>query len=95
MENAIAETLRRREFQETYNREHGIVPKTIRKEVSGILEISSREEIESKKKKKLTADQKRREIERLTKEMREASKLLEFEYAAFLRDEIRRLQGEK
>ncbi len=95
MENAIAETLRRREIQETYNREHGIVPKTIRKEVSGILEISSREEIESKKKKKLTADQKRREIERLTKEMREASKLLEFEYAAFLRDEIRRLQGEK
>ena len=95
MENAIAETLRRREIQETYNREHGIVPKTIRKEVSGILEISSREEIESKKKKKLTADQKRREIERLTKEMREASRLLEFEYAAFLRDEIRRLQGEK
>ncbi len=95
MENAIRETLRRREIQENYNREHGIIPKTIHKEVSGILEISSREEIESKKKKKLTADQKRQEIERLTKEMREASRLLEFEYAAYLRDEIRRLQGEK
>ncbi|MBQ4257416.1 MAG: UvrB/UvrC motif-containing protein, partial [Clostridia bacterium] len=95
MENAIRETLRRREIQENYNREHGIIPKTIHKEVSGILEISSREEIESKKKKKLTAEQKRQEIERLTKEMREASRLLEFEYAAYLRDEIRRLQGEK
>ena len=94
MENAIRETLRRREIQENYNHAHGIVPKTIQKEVSGILEISSREEIESKKHKKLTADQRRREIERLTKEMREASRLLEFEYAAFLRDEIRRLQGE-
>ena len=88
MENAIKETLRRREIQIKYNKENGIVPKTIVKNVADILEISSRDELEKSKNKKLSKTEKEKLIAALTKEMQKASRLLEFEYAAVLRDKI-------
>ncbi len=96
MENAIRETERRRELQMKYNEEHDIVPKTVTKKVAEILEISThKEEGKEKKKKKLTAAERKLMIEQLTKEMKAAAKLLEFEHAAFLRDKIKQLEGEK
>ena len=96
MENAIRETERRRELQIKYNEEHGIIPKTVTKKVAEILEISThKEEGKEKKKKKLTAAERKLMIEQLTKEMKAAAKLLEFEHAAFLRDKIKQLEGEK
>ena len=92
MENAIRETLRRREIQQKYNEIHGIVPKTIVKKVTEILEISTKEEAAPKKRKRLTAAERKREIEKLTKEMKAAARMLEFEYAAYLRDKIKRLE---
>lgn len=92
MEIAINETYRRRNIQEEHNKEHGITPKTIKKDVSDILEISSHKD-DKKPKRKLNALEKRIEIEKLTKEMKAAAKLLEFEHAAFLRDKIKKLQG--
>ena len=94
MESAIYETVRRREIQQKYNEEHGIIPKTIIKDISDVLEISTKEDINKKKKLKLTAAQKAAEIDKLTKQMKEAARMLEFEYAAFLRDEIKKLQGD-
>ena len=96
MENAIRETERRRELQIKYNEEHDIVPKTVTKKVAEILEISThKEEEKEKKKKKLTAAERKLMIEQLTKEMKAAAKLLEFEHAAFLRDKIKQLEGQK
>ena len=96
MENAIRETERRRELQIKYNEEHGIIPKTVTKKVAEILEISThKEEGKEKKKKKLTAAERKSMIEQLTKEMKAAAKLLEFEHAAFLRDKIKQLEGQK
>ena len=96
MENAIRETARRRELQIKYNEEHDIVPKTVTKKVAEILEISThKEEGKEKKKKKLTAAERKLMIEQLTKEMKAAAKLLEFEHAAFLRDKIKQLEGQK
>ena len=95
MEYAIRETERRRAIQEKYNEEHGIVPQTIVKKVSEILEISTKAEEaggKSKKKKKYTAAEKRVMIDKLTKEMKAAAKLLEFEHAAYLRDRIKELE---
>lgn len=92
MENAIRETLRRREIQQKYNEEHGIVPKTIVKKVTEVLEISTKEEPAKKKKKRLTASERKIEIEKLTKEMKAAARMLEFEYAAYLRDRIKHLE---
>ena len=94
MEYAIRETERRRAIQERYNETHGIVPKTIIKGVSEILEISTKaDDGKSKKKHKYTAAEKRLMIEKLTKEMKAAAKLLEFEHAAYLRDRIKELGG--
>ena len=94
MEEAIRETMRRREIQEAYNRAHGIVPKTIIKKVSDVLEISSHKEEKGKKKEKyLSPAEKRELIEKLTKEMKAAARLLEFEHAAYLRDRINKLKG--
>ena len=97
MENAIRETERRRGIQQAYNEKHGIVPQTVTKKVSDILEISthSDEPSEKKPRKRLTAAQRQQMIEQLTKEMKAAAKLLEFEHAAHLRDKIKQLQGEK
>ena len=94
MENAIKETLRRREIQIKYNKENGIVPKTIVKDVADILEISSRDDLEKSKNKKLSKTEKEKLIAALTKEMKKASRLLEFEYAAVLRDKIDSLKEE-
>ena len=96
MRAAMDETERRRRIQDAYNQEHGIVPKTIIKGVREVLEISKpAEETGGKgKKRKLTAQERTAEIARLEKEMKEASKLLEFEYAAVLRDRIIELRGE-
>jgi len=93
---AITETNRRREIQQRYNEEHGIIPQTIRKDVAEILEISSHKEDKKKSKgRRLNALEKREMIEKLTKEMKAAAKLLEFEHAAYLRDKIKKLRGEK
>lgn len=93
MKNAITETARRREIQQKYNEEHGIIPKTIVKKVSEILEISTHSDDKDKDIKKLTKAQKQQLIESLTKEMKAAAKLLEFEHAAYLRDKINKLKG--
>lgn len=93
MERAITETLRRRTIQEQYNQEHGITPKTIKKDVRDILEITSKD-TKTGKQKKLTKKERELLIQQMTKEMREAARLLEFEHAAFLRDEIQKLEEE-
>ena len=94
MRVAITETNRRREIQQKYNQEHGITPKTIVKKVSEILEISTHDDSEFKNTKKLSKAQKQQLIEKLTKEMKAAAKLLEFEHAAYLRDKIKKLRGD-
>lgn len=93
MEKAIKETLRRREKQEAYNREHGIVPKTIKKDVREILEISSSKN--DKPHKHMSRAEKDRMIKQLTAEMKAAAKILEFEHAAYLRDRINKLREDK
>lgn len=95
MEKAIYETERRRAIQQKYNEEHGIIPKTIIKKVSDILEISTHEDDGRKSKKKLTKAEREKLIEQLTKEMKAAAKLLEFEHAALLRDKIKKLREQK
>ncbi|MBQ3533464.1 MAG: excinuclease ABC subunit UvrB [Oscillospiraceae bacterium] len=89
MKRAMDETERRRKKQHAYNEARGIVPRTIRKSVREMVEIShSAEEASKKSKKKLTDAQRQETIRRLEKEMQAASKMLEFEYAAVLRDQI-------
>ena len=97
MERAIRETERRRSIQTRFNEENGIVPQTIIKKVSEILEISSKASVESGKKrdKKLSRAERDKLIEQLTKEMKAAAKLLEFEHAAYLRDRIQKLKDTK
>ena len=95
MRAAMDETERRRALQDAFNREHGIVPKTIVKPVHDILEIGEAEQGKGKKRlAKLSEKERQAEIAKLEKQMREASKLLEFEYAAVLRDRIIELRGE-
>ena len=91
MENAIRETNRRRAIQTAYNEAHGIVPKTIVKDVRDVLEITAHDE-KKRPGKRLTKAEKQLEIERLTKELRAAAQLLEFEHAAYLRDRIAKLK---
>lgn len=93
MERAIKETLRRREKQEKYNKEHGIVPKTIKKDVRDILEISSPKN--DKPHKRMSRAEKEQMIKQLTAEMKAAAKILEFEHAAYLRDRINKLREDK
>ena len=97
MEKAITETERRRTIQNNYNKIHHITPKTIVKKVSDILEISvnSGEDTYDGQGKRLTKEEKQRLIEKLTKEMKNAAKLLDFEHAAYLRDRINILKGNK
>ena len=97
MESAITETERRREIQMRFNEEHGIVPKTIVKDIRDVIEISSKEEVEyeARQKTKLSKRETEALINKLTKQMKEAAKMLEFEHAAFLRDKIAELRGEK
>ena len=96
MRAAMDETERRRKLQDDFNKAHGIVPQTIRKGVREMVEISRSAEEASKLSKKKLSDRERAEtIARLEKEMKEASRMLEFEYAALLRDQIIELRGEK
>ena len=89
MRRAMDETERRRKKQDAFNQAHGIVPQTIRKSVREMVEISHTAEEASKKSRKKLSDAERQEtIRRLEKEMQAASKMLEFEYAALLRDQI-------
>lgn len=90
MERAITETLRRRSIQEKYNAEHGITPETIKKDVRDIIEITSKDALDSHNK-RMTKKERTVMIEKLTREMKEAARMLEFEHAAFLRDKIMEL----
>lgn len=92
MEKAITETYRRREKQIAYNKEHNIVPETIKKGVREVLEISSKDK---GGRKKMSRSEKDKLIARLTEEMKAAAKILEFEHAAYLRDRIEKLKSEK
>ena len=93
MERAITETERRRSIQMKYNEENGIVPKTITKKVSDIIEISSKTDEKLRSKTKMSRAEREKLIAQLTKEMKAAAKMLEFEHAAYLRDKIKELQG--
>ncbi len=99
MESAINETERRRKIQLEYNEKHGIKPKTIIKDVRDVIKISSKSETDGKtskqKQKQMSAAEKQALIEKLTVEMKNAAKLLEFEHAAYLRDRINELRGMK
>ncbi len=95
MENAIRETNRRREIQKKYNEEHGIVPKTIIKEVRDVIEISSPSEDSPKKLKKLPPQEKEKLIAQYTSMMKEAAKVLDFEQAAFFREKINELKNQE
>ena len=95
MENAINETNRRRAIQDNYNKEHGIIPQTIIKDVHEIIEMSSKVDDTEKAIKKMPKIEREKLIAKLSAEMREASKMLEFEHAAYLRDKIKALRGEK
>ena len=98
MRRAIDETERRRQKQDAYNKEHGIVPKTVIKSVRDLLEISAPADEPSQTRqgrvKAMSKQEKAAEIARLEKAMKEAAKMLEFELAATLRDQIIELRGQ-
>ena len=94
MERAISETERRRDIQSRYNAEHGITPKTVIKDVRDIIEIGQKVKNE-KPFSKMSRLEKEAEIKRLTAEMKQAAKILEFEQAAYLRDKINKLREGK
>lgn len=91
MERAITETERRRKIQEQYNSEHNIIPRTIIKDVRDVIEITSKDVLDDKNR-RMTAKERRVLIDKLTREMKEAARMLEFEHAAFLRDKIKELE---
>ena len=97
MRAAIDETERRRKKQDEFNRSHGIVPRTIKKDVRDIIELSPEQDRAGRRRDgvRMTEAERREEIARLEKKMREAAKMLEFEYAAVLRDQLIKLRGEK
>ena len=110
MEVAINETARRRAIQDAYNTAHGITPRTVIKDVRDVIEIGAKEEdtrhkrkgtgidaVEdtSPKKRKMSAKDREALIEKLTREMKQAARELEFEKAAFIRDEIARIKSGK
>ena len=94
MRAALDETERRREIQDSYNKAHGVVPKTVIKSVRDLIEISSpTAETRGRNGVKMTKVEKEKEIARLEKQMREAARMMEYEYAALLRDQIIELRG--
>ena len=95
MENAINETNRRRAIQDAYNKANGITPQTIIKDVRDVIEMSSKVDDTDKAIKKMPKIEREKLIAKLSAEMREAAKMLEFEHAAYLRDKIKLLKGEK
>ena len=95
MERAITETERRRSIQMAYNEAHGIIPKTIHKDVREVLEISSKETVEQETHApKMSKKERQKLIATLTDQMKQSAKMLEFEHAAYLRDKIAQLQAE-
>ncbi len=109
MQAAISETARRRAIQDAYNREHGITPRTVIKEIREVIEIGAKDEDTghgrkragnaatdaTAPKRKLSAKDREALIERMTAEMKKAARELEFEKAAYIRDEIARLRSGK
>ena len=96
MKGAIDETNRRRKIQMAYNEEHGITPESVKKKIMDIIEIGKKPEADIKmQSKKLTKLEREKLIEKLTQEMKEAARTLEFEKAAFLRDRIKDLKTTK
>ena len=94
MRAALDETERRREIQDSYNKAHGVVPRTVIKSVRDLIEISSpTAEARGRNGVKMTKAEKEKEIARLEKQMREAARMMEYEYAALLRDQIIELRG--
>ena len=91
MERAISETERRRKIQSDYNTAHGIVPKTIIKDIHDVIEITPKQDSE-KNIRQMSREQREAMIKRLTVEMKQAAKLLEFEHAAEIRDRIEKLR---
>ena len=94
MERAITETERRRTIQNRYNLEHGITPKTVIKDVRDVIEIGTKVKNE-KPVSKMSRVEREAEIKRLTNEMKQEAKILEFEHAAYLRDKINKLREGK
>ncbi len=92
MERAILETSRRREIQTEYNKKNGIIPQTIRKDIRDVIEITVKDDNISENK-KISKSEIENEIESLTKQMKEAAKLLEFEQALILRNRIEELKN--
>ena len=96
MQAAIEETERRRTLQDAYNQRHGIVPQTILKPVHELIEISQdAAEVRRQDGVKMTRQEREAAIARLEKQMREAARMMEYEYAAVLRDQIIELRGAK
>ncbi|PKM63022.1 MAG: excinuclease ABC subunit B [Firmicutes bacterium HGW-Firmicutes-21] len=91
MQRAIEETNRRRKIQDEHNRLHGIVPRTIIKEIRANLEITSKAEMEAGEQGKLSKDARSKLIDKLTADMKRAAKELDFETAAAIRDKIKRI----
>ena len=92
MKRAMDETERRRALQDAFNKAHGIIPRSVHKKVQDVIEITSN--VPSSSKKKLRSKgEKQQEIARLTRQMKEAAKMLEFEIAAQLRDQIKALEN--
>ena len=94
MQRAIEETSRRREIQENFNEEHGIIPMTIRKDVRDVIRATEVVEKEAKYDKKMSRKDKEKLMAKLEKEMKEAAKALDFETAATLRDAMLELKIE-
>ena len=93
MKETIEETARRRSIQDSYNREHGITPTTIKKDIGELISIGAAESSKSRRSKKvLTESERLSEIEKLKAEMKKAAGELRFEEAAYLRDRIRSLE---
>ncbi len=95
MEKAITETERRRDIQTAYNKKHGITPKTIIKDVRDVIEMGGSKNKKTSDGKRLSAAERENLIKAMTAEMKQAAKLLEFEYAAQLRDKIEALKKSK
>ena len=93
MRAAITETNRRRGKQQAFNEAHGIVPKTIIKDVRDLMQVSGEVETKRRDGVKMTEAERKTEIARLEKEMRKAAQMLEYEYAALLRDQLIELRG--
>lgn len=91
----MGETERRRAKQDAFNKARGVVPKTVKKSVRELMVLNPEEKAEMEPDgEQLTKQQRREAIARLEKEMKEAAKMLEFEIAAALRDQIIKLRGE-